>query len=78
MGRGAWIRRLLAFLLAGILAGCAVAPPRPGDAAGDARPVWPPPPAPPRVEFVRSIGSPADLGVRPSFLDRVANLLTGG
>lgn len=78
MGRGAGIRRLLAFLLAGALAGCAGTPTRPGDPDGSARPVWPPPPARPRVEFVRTIGSPADLGVRPSFFGRVANLVTGG
>jgi DNA-binding beta-propeller fold protein YncE len=40
------------------VAGCAAAPPT----ADAPRPVWPPPPAPPRIEFVRSLATEQDLG----------------
>jgi DNA-binding beta-propeller fold protein YncE len=38
---------------------------------------WPPPPAEARVVFERTIASPADIGVKPSFLSRVTEKLTG-
>lgn len=38
---------------------------------------WPPPPAEPRIVFVREISTPADLGIRPPALMRFANWLTG-
>jgi DNA-binding beta-propeller fold protein YncE len=40
--------------------------------------VWPPPPAQPRVAYVRTIASPADLGVRVSWWSALGNALTGG
>ena len=71
--------RAWAGLLAAAMVGCAAPAPRPGGAAGDPSPlVWPPPPAEARVAYVQSIAVPADLGVQPSFLGRVANFLTGG
>ena len=39
--------------------------------------VWPPPPAAPRIIFVRQISGPQDIGVRPPSLVRFANWLTG-
>ena len=39
--------------------------------------VWPPPPAEPRVRYVRSISSPADIGARPSIWGRMASAITG-
>ncbi len=39
--------------------------------------VWPPPPAEPRIVFVRAISGPADIGVRPPALLRFANWITG-
>jgi DNA-binding beta-propeller fold protein YncE len=68
-----------AALLAVALSGCAVQPVKPDGAAEDRLPrVWPPPPAEARVAYVRSIAAPGDLGMRPSFFRRIANLLTGG
>jgi len=40
-------------------------------------PVWPPPPAEPRIVFVREISEPQDIGVRPPALLRFANWITG-
>ncbi len=40
-------------------------------------PAWPPPPAAPRVVYVREISGPQDLGVRPPVLLRLANWITG-
>jgi len=40
-------------------------------------PVWPAPPAAPRIRYVKSIGGPADIGARPSVWRRAANWLTG-
>lgn len=66
-------------LLAAALSGCAGKPVRTDGAADGRLPrVWPPPPAQARVEYVRAIAAPADLGMRPSFFRRIANYLTGG
>ena len=40
-------------------------------------PVWPPPPDAPRISYVRSISSPADIGQKPPVLKRIANFITG-
>jgi len=40
-------------------------------------PVWPSPPAAPRIAYVRSIGGPVDLGATLSVWRRVANAVTG-
>ena len=40
-------------------------------------PAWPPPPAAPRVVYVREISEPADIGVKPAALLRFANWITG-
>ena len=39
--------------------------------------VWPPPPAEARIEFVRTLAGPKDLGVRRSFWSKFVNVLTG-
>ena len=41
-------------------------------------PVWPAPPAAPRVAFVAALGSPADFGIRPSAWARAVNWIAGG
>lgn len=38
---------------------------------------WPPPPAEPRIVYVREIASANDIGVKPSFFSRVGKTLTG-
>jgi sugar lactone lactonase YvrE len=40
-------------------------------------PAWPPPPAVPRVVYVRQISEAQDIGVRPPALMRFANWITG-
>ena len=40
-------------------------------------PAWPPPPAEPRIVFVRAISGPPDIGVRPPALMRFADWITG-
>jgi sugar lactone lactonase YvrE len=40
-------------------------------------PAWPPPPAEPRVVYVRDISSPADIGAKSSLFSRLADWVTG-
>ena len=46
-------------------------------AAQTALPVWPPPPAESCIEYVRDLASPKDIGVKPAFFTRLANVITG-
>ena len=46
-------------------------------ATAPASPVWPAPPAEPRIRYVQSISCPADFGMRSPFWSRFAGLLTG-
>lgn len=62
---------LLLTLLASVLTVAA----RP--AKTNSAPAWPPPPAEPRVIFSRTISRPADIGVKPPFLRRLADWVTG-
>jgi DNA-binding beta-propeller fold protein YncE len=59
--------------LAFALGGCASAPPP----AKDVKMVWPPPPLPARIQFVRSITSEKDLTSDTTFTDTLAQFLTG-
>lgn len=70
--RPGWRPVMGALLLA--VAGCRSAAP----VATAPAPCWPPSPAPARVQFVQSVGAPADLGIKPSVPARTLNLLTGG
>ncbi len=63
---------VLAALLA-ILAGCATAPPPPKET----KMVWPPPPLPARIQFVRTITSEKDLNADTTFTENLAAFLTG-
>ena len=56
-----------------LVAGCASAPPAPEEP----KLVWPAPPLPPRIEFVRSITSDADLKADTTFSAAVATFLAG-
>lgn len=69
---------LLAGGVAGLLAACTNPAAAPPAAPGPALRVWPPPPAVARVLLEGSFATPADLGMQPTWTDRVVNLLTGG
>ena len=51
-------------------------PPTGGDGAAPEL-TWPAPPARPRIRFVRTVSGPADLGIRPSFWERIGGVLAG-
>ena len=55
-----------------LLTGCATTAPRPAVA-----PVWPPPPDAPRIAYVRSLDTLADLGVRRSGFGKILDWLSG-
>jgi sugar lactone lactonase YvrE len=67
-----WIFVLLA---AALLASCAT-PPR-ATSEKSAPPVWPLPPDPPRIAYVRSLHSPNDIGQSLSVFTRFGHWLTG-
>jgi DNA-binding beta-propeller fold protein YncE len=52
---------------------------RPPTAGTEAPPelTWPAPPDRPRIRFVRTVAGPVDLGIRPSFWERVGGILAG-
>jgi DNA-binding beta-propeller fold protein YncE len=77
-------RRCAAVLLAGValagvgaLLGCAGARQSQGTGPPPKPLVWPAPPDPPRVAFVRAIGRPADVGVKATGFGRFTRWLTG-
>ena len=43
----------------------------------DAGPVWPQPPQKPRIQFLKSISGPADMGIKKSWLRRTVDTLFG-
>lgn len=43
-----------------------------------ARPVWPPPPAEPRIEYVKAFSQPEHLGITKGLFRRIAEVLFGG
>ena len=59
-------------LLAGLAAGC-----WPAAAQSTNRPVWPAPPAAPRIAFLQSLTGPRDWGIRPAWWTRLADVVTG-
>lgn len=63
-------------LTAALLALVALLPACAGPRHGEAHPVWPPPPAAPRIRHVMSIHSASDLA-RPGILARLAHLVGG-
>jgi streptogramin lyase len=66
-GRNAFVRAVWLGMLFGLSA----------TAEQKTAPAWPPPPAEPRVVYVREISEPQDIGVRPPALMRFANWITG-
>ncbi len=69
---------LLMLLLAALIVqgGCSESPTQPSRAP-EAAIVWPDPPAPARMRFMRSVASPPDWGITQGFLGRALDLLTG-
>lgn len=70
-----WAAILLVWAIAGFGATLAV---RASSEAAPPERVWPLPPDPVRIAFVRSIERPADAGVRLSGWSKLGNLITGG
>ena len=64
---------LVAALVPLLVAGCTSAPPKPEEP----KLVWPAPPEPPRIQFVRSIMSEEDLKKDTTFTAAMASFLTG-
>ncbi|NOY82035.1 MAG: 6-bladed beta-propeller [Kiritimatiellaeota bacterium] len=75
---GRALGRLTLSLAAAITAGCVTTPPLSDPNAQQPTPVWPPPPAAARVTYVRSVGVPADLGMRLSLWGRLLGVISGG
>ncbi len=76
----AWLALAAALLLAGACAGSAPVADRDEAtaAATDVAPlVWPKPPAPARIRYLRSVTGPSDWGISRSFLRRLADALSG-
>lgn len=69
----AWIATAIALSLPALLLGCATPPKQ-----AEIRPVWPGPPLPPRIQFVRSIYTDEDLGRDTTFADNLIEFLAGG
>lgn len=73
-------RWVAAAAVAVAVAGCGILPsaqdaPEVASAASPA--VWPKPPDAPRIRFLRSVSGPGDWGITPSFLQRVADAISG-
>ncbi len=79
MWKGAICRlSLLLLLLAGCeVSGRSVQPEQPPAETGIERLVWPQPPAPARIRYVRSIAQPRDLGIVKSFFGKLLAAITG-
>jgi sugar lactone lactonase YvrE len=73
------VRSALATSLAVLLLswGCDRDSRRPASTDAPAELTWPAAPAPPRIRFVRAVGGPADLGIRPSLWERIGGVLAG-
>jgi DNA-binding beta-propeller fold protein YncE len=64
-------------LITAVVASCAPPSTRQNAEPSPPAPVWPQPPARPRVRFVKTVARPADLGIKPSFWQRVGQLVVG-
>lgn len=63
--------------IATLVAGCASPAGRETAEPSAPPPVWPQPPARPRIRFVTTVARPADLGVKPSLWQRVGQIIAG-
>jgi DNA-binding beta-propeller fold protein YncE len=78
LARSARITLLGWLFIATMVASCVPSANRPtAEPSSSAPPVWPEPPARPRVRFVNTVAHPADLGVKPSFWQRVGQIIAG-
>jgi len=64
-------------LIAALVASCAPPGGRPTAEPPPPSPVWPQPPARPRVRFVKTVARPADLGAKPSFWEGIGQIIAG-
>ncbi|MFQ5914316.1 MAG: hypothetical protein ACE5JS_14140, partial [Nitrospinota bacterium] len=74
------MRAIVLLTIALLAAGCGPLPsepPAPQPALAEPL-TWPPPPQQPRIRFLRAVARPADLGIRPSFWQRLGEFLAGG
>ena len=60
-----------------MMTGCGMRPPAPVPETPVETQVWPAPPAPPRIRYVRSLHGPHDLGIVKPWFQRVAETLFG-
>jgi len=60
-------------LLPLLLSSCAMQP----SAQSEPQPVWPEPPAPARIQYIKSIFNAEDTGITPSFWSRLIEFITG-
>jgi DNA-binding beta-propeller fold protein YncE len=73
-----WKTAFLGWLaIAAIVAGCSAPAGQQTAEPSSPSPVWPQPPARPRVRFVKTVARPLDLGVKPSFWDKVWQIIAG-
>ena len=75
--RFSWICACATFAFGLLLARGFGAPASAKIEAGTRGPAWPPPPADPCVVYVQSITGPADVGIKPAALSRLAGWITG-
>ncbi len=64
-------------LIAGGCAGTELRTENPGSGTQGPAPVWPSPPQPPRIRYVRTISGPSDVGIRKSWMKRVIDNIFG-
>jgi DNA-binding beta-propeller fold protein YncE len=64
-------------LIMAMMTSCAPASGRQAAEPSAPAPVWPPPPARPRVRLVKIVARPADLGIKPSIWDQVSQIIVG-
>lgn len=72
------VRSRLPLLILMAMVACGVPGDKPVDRTSPAGPlVWPLPPAQPRIEYLYSFHTPADLGIRPPFFTRMWDAIAG-
>jgi len=70
-------RNFYVLLLCFVLLACSGQTKDTSQQAETVKPVWPKPPAQPRIEFVQNITKPEDVGIMPGFWSRLASIFVG-